>query len=1373
MKALLRTRAARLAAGLTVGLALVVVALAWRIAMAPLGVDWCRPHLEHALASRVDGGRAHIDHVGLAWFAEERSLGLRLTGVRLTDGRGRQVLTARQVDAGIALDALPGLVIVPGRVAAEHFFAAVSVSPQGRYALGYDVQGASPVGGKSELDRLLLDLTGKSRLGRPSSYLRTLDLRDGRLALRQVGGATAWTADIRRLRFSKIAGRLLAEADARLEGGGDHPTSLRATATAAVGLSHALVKAQIENLIPAHVFPSVGPTASLAELEAVVQGRADLAYDFASGVQAANMAVEAGQGRLSFGGASQAFKSAHIVAAYEPASGEVVLSAFKVEAERTRLDLNGRFHLIPEDRRTRRAAELDYAIGGPRFVWRLASDAPPQDLFDVVVRGKLLPQQRRLEFTQARATVAGTVLNAHGALFRDKQGQLGAQIQARASGTVGRDQIFAFWPIDFAGSVRSYLHRAVLGGRFVNAAFVLDAHPGHMHSEGLDNDELRLDFGLDDASFRFADEFPPIEHGHGSGRLQGDRFDLKVADARVGNIALSQGSVEMPDFRNHGADATYAFRMQGPVRELLQALDGPKLHLISKSGFAPSRTSGLADVRVEVRRPMLFEVPMKDIKIRYGGQIRQGGVTQAALGWDMTDAALTLDGDQSHFTLKGVGSAGPYSGGVDLLCEFRDEANKGELLNLAGALDAGIVGGPDGRRSPFGGRFKIRGGEGVGIVHSGLFDGRVAWKDGDGPRRFVLEGWGDGAGLRRAGAPFTVGLPDRFPTQLTLARTGEVWRGPLKADALSGGVSFTSGPRQRLVYDSDLTPQKARRLGLGGLHLFDVPRHLLVDAIFAGGDGGTANVKAGSVDLNLAWTHTPSGQTEHRLRANLTAADAASLGLPGVIGAGSPVPVAAVWRGAGDGMAGQVQVPDALVKFQSAPARGGGSILTLTADLDRNVLRRLGLPPVIRFEGVVGLTARVASSDRGPAAGRIDLDLARTDFALDQTDFHKAAGRPGRAVIDFVQDSSGGAKLTRISAQSEALDVEGSAVLGSGRLISADLNRLRLNGVIDAAVRLARDPMGGGLAVNVRGRQFDARRWLARSKEPAASNAALSAASAGGGAKGGEAAPLRLDVALDSVRLTDDTTLRDVRAAGFWGGTSVMRMEMTAFTANAGKLHGKLFPQGGYTAIQADTTDAGEVARGLFQVKDLKGGQATITGRLVDGGADLKVLIRDVRVVHAPAMAQVLTLGSFKGLADTLNGEGVLFTHVEAPLQIRGSRLILGEARATGSALGLTAEGSADMVAGRMDIRGTLAPAYSLNSAIGAVPVLGQILTSRKGEGVFGLGYSAKGPIDKPQVMVNPLSLVTPGILRRVFEGPTASGAPAASPASPARNGGD
>jgi hypothetical protein len=1363
---ILGSRKIRIAAAIGAGLLMLILAGAVRLAVEPIPINWLRPGLEHALAGQAPGGRARIDRVALAWFADEKALGLRLNGVQVTDARQRLILQARQVDAGLALDALPGLVLAPARLSADHFFAVVSVSSQGRYALGYDAHGAPSASPASDPVRALLDLTGKPKLGRAASYLRRLDLADGRLSLRQVGGPIAWTADIRRLAFLKNHGRLSAQADVQMEGA-DHPARVKASATAAVGLSHALVRGEIDDLRPALVFPSVGATESLSELDALMQGRGALAYDFKSGVQAADIDVTAGQGRLRFGSATQAFVSAKVTANYLPATREVVMSAFKVEAEKTRLDLNGRFRLVPELASAHRPAHLDYVISGPRFVWRLAKDSPPQDLFDVLARGRLVPQTRRLEIDEARGIVAGVPVTAHGVLFRDAQGLLGAQLRARATGTVGPDQIFAFWPQGFAGSVRSLLHRSVLGGRFVNADFILNAKPGHMKTEGLDDDELRLDFGIQDGSFRFATQFPPIEHGVGQGRVQGNRFDMTVSAGRLSNVALSEGTIEMANFRNHGADAIYRFRAQGGVRDILSTLDGPGLRWISHSGFSPTRTSGQADVRVEIRRPMLFEVPASDIKVHYTGVIHQGGVTQAALGWDLTNADLAVDGDEGRFTLKGAGVAGPYRGALDFLCNFKDETQRGELLNLTGAIDAGILGGPQGRTSPFAGRFKISGGvngatAGGGLVHAAIFDGRVSWKDGNGPQRFVLEGWGDGGGLRRAGAPFTTGLPDRFPTRLTFSRSGDVWRGPLKADALSGNIVFTAGPQSRLVYETDMTPLKARRLGVANLPLFQAPRRVQIDAVFSPNEGGTANVRAGDIALAMGWNEGHGGVSERHLKGTLNAVQAAELGLPDFVPAGGGLAVAATWRDQAGGIAGTAQVADTLLRFQTWPAKAGISQVAVSADVDRATMRRLGLPTELGFDGAATMTARITLSERAPAAGRLDFDLSHADLSVLHTDWRKPAGRPARASLDFVRGEGDAVRLTRVIAQAQGLDVEGSAVVAGGRLVSADLTRVRLGTELDAAVRATREPVGGALALNVRGRLLDLRAWLHSAQDPTPPPAAATLPAASR-PRQAEFSSLKLDVALDAVRLTDDTTLKDFRAAGVWGGPATTRLEVTAYTVNGGKLHGRLFPQGGFTGVQADTTDAGEIARGLFQVKDLKGGKAVINGRLVENGADLKVEVQDVRVIHAPAMAQLLTLGSFKGLADTMNGDGVLFTKVEAPFQIRGSRLILGEARATGAALGLTAEGGADMAAGKIDIHGSLAPAYSLNSAIGAVPVLGQILTSRKGEGVFALGYTVKGTIDKPQVMVNPLSLMTPGILRRMFEAqpaPAGGGSP-------------
>jgi hypothetical protein len=69
-----------------------------------------------------------------------------------------------------------------------------------------------------------------------------------------------------------------------------------------------------------------------------------------------------------------------------------------------------------------------------------------------------------------------------------------------------------------------------------------------------------------------------------------------------------------------------------------------------------------------------------------------------------------------------------------------------------------------------------------------------------------------------------------------------------------------------------------------------------------------------------------------------------------------------------------------------------------------------------------------------------------------------------------------------------------------------------------------------------------------------------------------------------------------------------------------------------------------------------------------------------------------------------------------------------------------------------VDIYGTIVPAYAINSVLGRIPVLGKLLTGgEKGGGVFAANYSMSGSIDEPKILVNPLSALTPGFLRKVF----------------------
>jgi hypothetical protein len=185
--------------------------------------------------------------------------------------------------------------------------------------------------------------------------------------------------------------------------------------------------------------------------------------------------------------------------------------------------------------------------------------------------------------------------------------------------------------------------------------------------------------------------------------------------------------------------------------------------------------------------------------------------------------------------------------------------------------------------------------------------------------------------------------------------------------------------------------------------------------------------------------------------------------------------------------------------------------------------------------------------------------------------------------------------------------------------------------------------------------------------------------------------------------------------------------------------------------------DAGFAVRALTGAENVVGGTAAADGDWRGGGqsqARFTVQMRDFQVVRLPAMARLLSsAGSLTGLVEMLNGDGIGFGALDAQMTYANDRLHFTEGRMAGPSLGLTGAGNYDMRRDNLDIDGVVAPSPMLNlSMLGSIPVIGDLLVSRRGEGVFGMTYSINGHAGEPRVGVNPVSALTPGIFRRIFE---------------------
>ena len=158
--------------------------------------------------------------------------------------------------------------------------------------------------------------------------------------------------------------------------------------------------------------------------------------------------------------------------------------------------------------------------------------------------------------------------------------------------------------------------------------------------------------------------------------------------------------------------------------------------------------------------------------------------------------------------------------------------------------------------------------------------------------------------------------------------------------------------------------------------------------------------------------------------------------------------------------------------------------------------------------------------------------------------------------------------------------------------------------------------------------------------------------------------------------------------------------------------------------------------------------ESTITKEVTNSN----LLITDFKVSKVPALAQLLTLASLQGIADTLSGEGIRFDSFEMKSNSKSNVMNIEDALAMGPAVSILLNGYVDK--GKVvSLRGTLVPATKLNAIIASIPVVGEILVGKKtGEGVVGVSFKMKGPPKNIKTTVNPIKTLTPRFIVRAVE---------------------
>ncbi len=399
------------------------------------------------------------------------------------------------------------------------------------------------------------------------------------------------------------------------------------------------------------------------------------------------------------------------------------------------------------------------------------------------------------------------------------------------------------------------------------------------------------------------------------------------------------------------------------------------------------------------------------------------------------------------------------------------------------------------------------------------------------------------------------------------------------------------------------------------------------------------------------------------------------------------------------------------------------------------------------LDGILQGSISVEVADASAGGQSVTVDLTKASLMIPGIGWTKGAGVAADATFRLV-GREGAKDIRDLVFQSEGVKVAGSASLDAkGGLTAASFATFSLRPGDSASVDVQRGK-GGAYAITVRGARFDGRGLIKQMS---------------GGDKGGKdklAMPIDVDAQLERLIGYNGVSIDGLRAKARIQGSGPRSVTVSGRIGGA-DMQIALKPDGDVRTLSVTSGDAGGLLRFLDFYGKMRGGRGTVEARISEGGTQGRASIREFQIVEDPKLARLIeTAAQSRGGRNGRSGGGqtqipasaTSFDRLTLDFRLANGVMAIEDAVLRGPGSGGTATGTVRLDTGRISIAGTYIPIFAINNLFGRIPVLGEILGGGRDGGLFGITFKLDGPIADPTLSFNPISSITPGIFRRIFE---------------------
>lgn len=430
--------------------------------------------------------------------------------------------------------------------------------------------------------------------------------------------------------------------------------------------------------------------------------------------------------------------------------------------------------------------------------------------------------------------------------------------------------------------------------------------------------------------------------------------------------------------------------------------------------------------------------------------------------------------------------------------------------------------------------------------------------------------------------------------------------------------------------------------------------------------------------------------------------------------------------------------------------------IRITATLDEADRRQLGLDLGEALHGDVAIEVTVKPHADKPSDVRVRADMTNADLAIEEIAWRKPTGRSAFMEFDIIYDPSGGRELKNFRLEGDDLSVQGTLELGKKKqIVGFSFPKFWLNLVtrLDVSGKLNAKNVW---EVRATGPTYDGRAFFRTLYSiPGARTQAERESKQSG---------IDLTAQIDNVLGYGDVNLRGLKLK-----LSERAGELTALDARGTLSGGKPLSvelrrdKSAGRQLLAKSADAGEVFKLVGFYPNMTEGGMRLEVNLDGRGPAQKtgiLWVEHFKVLGDPVISELA--GTADASGPSIDGgrsakrrmvrQVFQFDQMRAPFSVGHGQFVLEDAYLRGPLQGATIRGKVDYNRHVLELGGTYVPLQGLNNAFGAIPVLGELLSGPRQEGIFGVTFAIQGSMDNPQVVVHPLSVIAPGIFREMFQ---------------------